>query len=271
MLSSVFVLLLVLFAIGVLVTWIVLSRSSYTEVELFPGMTYAVRGQRYTFPGDIQIDGNAFLLKDYIIEEERELYTRTRDALNSLGIESWVTGGTLLGVERHGTLPMHTDDDIDIAVDDEHREKLYSQEFVDACELHGLDTLYLMTNTPKKADVHGSAARVQVKGKNNVTCDIFFWKKCKDGKVRKLDGWHNNTNDVSERECFDHDDVFPIKRGHVVDGMVVDLPHNPKALLEQQYGKDVMNRAVCRPLLISHAFPFALWFIWRRTPPAATK
>jgi hypothetical protein len=159
---------------------------------------------------------------------------------------------------------MPYDDDIDIHVDMEHKEYLFSQQcFVDA-QAYGIETIFLAFNTTKSADRHGSACRVRSStrlGQFRPVIDIFFLQDV-DGKVCKVDGWKNGSVRPSTVEVWDRDDIYP-RREDVVDGMHVMLPNKPTRVVTQQYGPRVWDGIISRPILFSHLFPFEfLWALW---------
>jgi len=259
-------LLLVLF-ISVGVSWLVISNEPYTNIELTPGMPYEVAGRKYVFPATEDIINKPHLLKTEVIESIREILMRAHKMFDELKIEYHVTGGTLMGIAKHKTIPMPWDDDADICVDWENRDYFWTPDFRTIAARHGLDVRYLKHNTLTHADHHGACVRLQLLGGGYETCDIFFWKKVAD-QVWKIDSWDGDTVYPNAKEQFKYDDVFPRKKS-VVDGMEVMLPHNPEALLVQQYGAKVLHTIIARPQVFSHRFPMQfLRLLWVTSPTA---
>ncbi len=248
----------------VLVSWVIISHDRFTLTELQPNMEYQVKDRKYTFP-DIKIEGKCLLLKEKVIENLRELMTKVHDLMTTLNIGYHVSGGTLLGTIRHGTIPMPQDDDIDIHVEYQHRDYLFGNEFRTEANKFGLTTLFLAGTSLNRADRHGSAVRLQLlKGGDQETCDVFFLDQ-KDGIVYKVDGWLQETLVYNNKEQFQIKDVYPRKEV-CMDGLTFYLPQNPHALLFKQYGPDVLKCAKIRPRLVSHAFPMRfLEALWRPT------
>jgi hypothetical protein len=243
------------FLSSVLISWVLVSRIVYTTELLKPGETYESCDRTYVFP-NVEIEGECFKLKDEVVESIRNILEKVGSFLDKENIEWWITGGTQLGVTRHETVPMHFDDDADIAVELKHREKIFSSEFADKALDAGIDLFTLFGNNSKSADRHGSVVRAQNKNGSHESLDIFFWEQNEnDGTVIKLDGWYKNGKNIySKTEIFAIDDVFPIKK-ITCDGVNLCEVNRPRNVLEQQYSKKVWNSVKPRPLLISHAFP----------------
>lgn len=253
----IFIFIVVFLILSVLVSWFVLSGANHTSKRLKSGEEYTSENRQYTFP-KLEIRGNGnYLLKDAVVGSIRDLVVAAHRMFEEKKIDCWLTGGSLLGVERHESIPMPYDDDADMAVSVEHREFLYSPDFQALCTKHGVKAVYLLGQNSKYADKNGSAVRLQPLDEDVhlTTLDIFFWAE-DDGKIFKLDGWSGDSLYYSTKEIFQKNDVFPLQCKVKVDDLEVNLPNRPLKLLKQQYGDDVMNVAYTRSLLISHAFPF---------------
>jgi hypothetical protein len=138
-----------------------------------------------------------------------------------------------------------------------------------AATKHGVKCIYLAFNDDKAADKHGAALRTQIIGSDSTaTLDVFFWKTS-GATTSKIDSWSKGEGDVlNAKETFATEDVYPLQKDVQIDGLSVNLPHNPSALLKQQYGDDVMTKAYPRSLLISHAIPFMFKSFWLTKPIA---
>ena len=268
-LFGLFLLWLIIVAMLVgLFAWIIVSNSHYTWTLLKPNQKYMVHGRKYTFP-NMDCTGPTYLLRDTTISEMRKLLVFASQALKEMNIDWWLTGGSLMGVEKHGAIPMPFDDDIDIGVDDSHRKRLFSQAFADVVEKYNLQVIYLVGASSKMANRTGACVRLQLV-KCHATLDIFFWKRFEnDKRVIKLDGW-SLLNDAiyNEKEQFLFEDVYPLQKSVEVDDLLVNLPRNPKNLLIQQYGPSVLTQIIARSTAVSHLFPFlVLGAMWTKIPP----
>ena len=274
---TILLLFLVVFIISTLSAWFTISRSYYTAERVSSGKQYEMGGRTYIFP-NIPIKGDAFILKDEFVISLRNLLSCTGNALDNLDVLWWLTGGSLLGAMRHDSLPMPYDDDIDVGVDFAHRELLFSETFQKEAHKHGLEVIYLFSNTLKNADRHGAAVRCQLLDTSTTyspTMDIFFWKTDKN-VVCKVDSWFTSNVKLnivrSDNEKFNYDDVYPIQLNVDIDGLLVNIVHKPRRVLEQQYSKNVWDVAIARPRLFSHAFIFRFFnFIWLRRPSGSKK
>jgi hypothetical protein len=245
----------------VLISWVAISHERYTMIELQPNMEYQVADRKYKFP-DIKIEGKCLLMKEKVIENLRKLMTKVHQLLLDLKISYNVSGGTLLGAIRHGTVPLPNDDDLDIHVEFSHRDFMFGPKFRDTAKEYGLETQFLAGTSLNRADRHGAAVRLQLLDGEQETCDIFFLKQEGD-IVFKVDGWLKENLAFNSKEQFPAKDVYPRKIVSM-DGLTLCLPCNPHSLLFKQYGPDVMHCAKMRPRLVSHAFPMRfLEVLWR--------
>ena len=169
---SIVLIFIVCFLISVIVSWIVISRSSYSSRKIAPGQPYEISGRKYICP-NIDITGDCYILKDQYFDSLRDLLVKTIQSLDDAGMKDkfWMTGGTLLGIVRHnGAMPMPWDDDFDMAVELKYKEFLFSPEFSQFAENNGLRTIRLSPNTKHKADRNGAAVRLQHSGQS-IFCD----------------------------------------------------------------------------------------------------
>lgn len=230
-----------------------------------PG-SYTLCGREYYNSASLhKSSATPYLLKCSVVERMRDLFRRVTQMFDDNGIDYHLSGGTLLGAVRHKTIPMHTDDDIDLHVDIKHRELLFSREFDHGtCRKYGIQTLFLAFNDTNRADKHGACARFRLDDSElQPVLDVFFLAQS-NNKVVKVDGWNGDAIIESTVECWDYNDIYPRQRVANIDGINnISLPHNPKRVLAQQYGKNVFSSVISRPLAMSHTFPFtflrALW------------
>jgi hypothetical protein len=258
---TIFLILLLALLTSVLISWIAISHDPFSNIELKSGTPYVINDRNYVFP-KIKVEGKCLLLKPTVIENLRTIVSRVHALFQHLGIDYHVTGGTLLGVVRHESIPMPQDDDVDLAVDFCHRDFLFSPEFKAEAENFGLEPRFLAGTTKLRSDRHGAALRLQLLGLECFeTCDVFFLER-EGSLIYKVDGWLNGKLIKNAKEQFHSDDVYPRKL-ITVDEMQVYVPNNPKALLIKQYGLEVLEVAKIRPRLISHSFPMRfLRLLW---------
>jgi hypothetical protein len=268
---TILLLLLVVLLVSVLISWVIISRSNYTSTKLSPGFAYNVGERKFRFP-DIPVRGDAYLLRADFIHALRQLLVATSKSLADVDLanEWWCTGGTLIGVERHASVPMPFDDDIDIAVDHKYKEFLFSAEFANAAKTHNLNTIRLFSNDHHSADKHGAAIRLQHANpelaKWHAAIDIFFWRQSDDDAYVKVDSWHNAAVLESTVERFRYADMFPLQLNVEVDDLLINLPNKPRAIIEKQYSSAVWDMCIARPLLFSHRFAFQfLQLLWMQT------
>lgn len=259
--------LLMLVMIIVFLAWIYISNSHYTRILLKPGQAYSVSGRKYTFP-NLNCKGPTYLLKEAHITELRQLLVSASGVLEEFSIDWFLTGGSLIGAYRHQAVPMPFDDDIDIGVDDVHRGTLFGTNFSKKALEHGMQVIFLKGASSKKAGRTGACVRLQLVD-HFATLDIFFWKNSEIDKVCKLDGWDGPSVTPNEKEQFEFNDVYPLQKGVVVDGITVNIVANPRNVLVQQYSARVFDSIIARSTLVSHLFPFVVLehLIWTKTPP----
>ena len=262
---------IILTLIILLLVWIMLTNSQYTWVLLKPGVNYAIHGRKYTFP-NMNCTGPTYLLLDTHIADLRKLLNFTGHALDSLKVDWFLTGTALLGTERHRSIPMPFDDNMSIGVDDSHRELLFSQDFVNIADDHHLQVNYLHGTSSKNVKMPFSACiRLQLEECPFAMLDIFFWKRVNnDTSVVKLDSWSLPNNIVFNTiEHFSLSDIYPLKKNVVIDDMLVNIPQNPRNVLEKQYGPEVFTEIIAKaPTITSRLFPFMLLrSLWTKIPP----
>eukprot|EP01006_Ploeotia_vitrea_P035474 TRINITY_DN65877_c6_g2_i1.p1 TRINITY_DN65877_c6_g2~~TRINITY_DN65877_c6_g2_i1.p1 ORF type:complete len:331 (+),score=156.05 TRINITY_DN65877_c6_g2_i1:34-993(+) len=149
------------------------------------------------------------------------------DIMTKNNICYFIGDGTVLGAVRHGGL-IPWDDDIDVAVDAKHEDKLLSlkDEFAEAgytlMRYYGFYKLFLTEGSEITGD-GGKPFKYPF-------MDVFIWEKDGDKYVRKRCGlWP---------DCwYKVDEVFPIKKCTFGE-LELPCPNKPKPFLDRCYNKD---------------------------------
>ena len=242
------------------VLWYYTSHNMYQKgVYLQPGEEYTIDGRTYTLP-NLKLIGNAMVLKEEYLINQRKLLQNVTSVLAEEDIEHWISGGTLIGFYNFKTF-ICWDDDIDIHTHWENREYLYSDRFNLLLSQYGMETVFIKGNNMTHALTIGAAVRIRFKGTDTPICDIFFVKENEHGLICKVDSW-TNTNDTvfNLKERWNKDDMFPIQTVRV-DGMDLPMVANQEAVLIQQYGENVLKEMYARSTWFSHQYPFKV-FNW---------
>jgi hypothetical protein len=247
--------------VAAVITWLVVSRSQHGR-RIRPGDSYTVLDKRYTVPPTLDLQSPAYLLNESIMIRLRNLVTKTLAVTRAAGRTIWATYGTLLGFERHGTIPIPWDDDADFDTDFENRHYFYSPQFGADAKAAGLDAIKLFGSSAKSATKEGSAVRLRLTGTKFPTLDIFF-NRISGDRVAMVETWSSDGVLVeSTRKRFPMETVFPLASVSV-DGFDFQVPARPEEYLKILYGNDVLTTAKPRPLEFSHVTPFTvLDFVW---------
>jgi hypothetical protein len=256
------ILLSLLIAVNIVV-WVVIAHRNYEDRSILPGEQYRVGRRVYTLP-NIELKGDARLLKASFLLDQRKTLIATTKLLSENSVQHWVSGGTLLGLVRHKTF-IPWDDDCDIHTLWENREYLFSEEFSIAADRHGLEVIFLFNASLKYATKEGAAARVRRKFSNTPVCDIFFVKKDeKTGLFCKVDTWKGGKCELSTVERWQEDMLFPTKK-EKVDDMELYFPNKKEETLRTQYGKNALTKMYARHPMISHEYPYTyLNWVWKK-------
>lgn len=246
-----------LFVVVNLVNWWHVSRQHYVR-KIKPGEVYKVNGVQYKVP-NLDLKGNAMLLEESFMIRQKNLLKTTTIALDQFQIEYWLSGGTLLGFERHKTI-IPWDDDCDLHTHWRNRSYMFSRDFSRDVKIFDLEVIFLRGSSIKKASREGAAVRIRKKGTLTPVVDIFFVLEQNDvwGKVDK---WNGGKIKLNKKEQWKQCDLFPLIRKKV-DNLLLSFPQNTLNVLKKQYGENVMTSMHARNVLFSHAYPFSLKFMW---------
>jgi hypothetical protein len=257
--------LLILTVVGLLIAWSVITNQHYTTCKLAPGDVYTVDGQEYAMPNIPIVKGQARLLKEKFMMKMRKLLTVSTGMLDEMDIEYWLSGGTLLGFERHDTFEPW-DDDIDVHVMLKHRDRMFTVAFAQECEKYGLEAIYFMGASSTMATKEGSAVRLRALGQTTPVMDVFFEGEVDtdSSRIAKIDTWYNGHNTFSTKEEWPKDWIFPLETRQI-DGFSLKFPKEAIKCLKRQYGDNVMNEIIARPPIIAHNVVYELLsFVWRK-------
>ena len=235
--------------------WLYYSYRIYRSDTCKLGEEYFVYGRQYKLPDAPEgtINTTEFpLLHDWYLQESRELLIAGTKLLTANKVKYWLSGGTLLGFTRHGTI-IPWDDDIDVHVLHEHREYLMGDDFVKAARQCNLEVLELRGTSQKACSRDQACVRIRFTGKSCPIMDIFF--VAEDGEhMTKVNGWKNTSElDLSStKEHWLRTDVFPLVEKEYDSGLKLMVPQNPVQMLQTQYGDNVMTDYRPVPILLSH-------------------
>lgn len=201
------------------------------------------------------------ILSESFLLDLRQLLVATLKSLEEHRVECWLSGGTLLGFIRHGTI-MPWDDDVDLHAKYADLPRLWSDPtWIQILARNGLEQITLFFATATRAEKNGAALRIRKKGTNTPVLDIFFEepREAEGGGTEwvKLDGWNGKRLNWSTKEIWPSDVLFPIQK-KMVDDIMVPLPAQPEKMLKIQYGPTALTSVVTRPVLFSHETPFTL-------------
>lgn len=236
--------------------------------EIGPGETYEIGykdGEKrvYTVPNLEMVGGRCKILKPEFLQQLSDLLLVSQKALTKEGVDTWLSGGTLLGFVRHGSI-IPWDDDADIHCDEKHIERLFSDEFADTMRKYDLEVFLVRGFDADTATKEAAAVRLRRVGTTIPSLDIFFTER-KDGRVRKIDTWNGSARTYPKNENWPEDVIYPLQR-QVIDGMELQLPNKPKDFLHGQYGDSALTKMYARHVAFSHAFPMIVNVGQWRTP-----
>jgi len=287
-------------AVGVVGTicalWGIITADNFDRTAK-PGEVYRVGDRTYTVPRlPIKVDHRPastdrpirILSEDFMLQTRKLLQTGTQ-LLDARRVPYFISGGTLLGFMRHGTV-MPWDDDADVHARWQDREYLFSAEFVDHAAAFGLQVIALPQSSLHHATKEGGAVRLRLPDTDLPVLDIFFEKQIEpqDQAVAparqwpgdeqktmwgKVDMWLGDRVWYNAREIWPADALFPLER-KTVDGLSLLFPRDPQKLIATQYSPKAMQSMVYTSPLMSHQFPYRFLSAFWRTregtgqPPA---
>jgi hypothetical protein len=251
--------LIAVFFIAVCILLVLKTETSKnrTSKVVKPGETYSVGKRHYKIP-DLPVKGHAYILDEEFITRMRTLYTRINSVFEELNMDFWVSGGTLLGFIRHKTF-LPWDDDLDIHTDSKNKAFLHSDEFRNALNKHGMDSLFMMGSNETFSYYKGGV-RVKMLEHLNPVMDIFFVHQ-EQGRMIKVENWMNNNMIFNKKENWKYEDIYPIKQENI-DDLPIKLPSNPNNVLTAQYGDSYDKEIHCGHPPHTIAYDM-LRFIWK--------
>jgi hypothetical protein len=251
------IIILFLFIIINFVIWYSMAHDNFDR-RIRAGEMYEFGGKKYQMP-NLPIRGKAYLLKEEYMMRQRKLLQEMTVALDTLLGEDewWVSGGTLLGFTRQGTM-LPFDDDLDIHTKWKYRHYLFSKKFGSDLEQFGMQAIYLTGQNLHKALREGAAVRIRFKGDDVPVADIFFCKQ-QGQKWIKTDGWNGSNVTFSKSEIWDEELLFPVQKTDIDGFPNINMPSQPVNVCKTQYGDKVMDEIFVRNILFSHKYPFRMF------------
>lgn len=237
------------------------TSKNRTNVLIKRGLEYKVGDRKYKMP-DLPVKGTAFLLEEDFIKLMREMYIRVNEAFKECNIEFWVSGGTLVGFQRHKTF-LPWDDDLDIHTNEKYKKFMYTAEFRNILNKHGLETLFMIGSTEDFSYYKGGL-RIKMLEHLNPVMDVFFVTSVSENKISKIENWVGEDFILNHKETWNKDDIFPIKE-QKLDDLPIKMPNNPHNVLSKQYSEEYATEIHCGhpPHTIVYDM---LRFIWKNEP-----
>jgi len=238
--------------------YLFVSYNNYTSTPVVPGLVYTLDGTTHTVP-NLEYKGSTFLLKETFQIDQKQLLGDTMQLFTRLGIPLWISGGTLLGFCRHGTI-MPWDDDLDCHTFFIWSKYLFSSTFQNECRRVGLESIRLRWFKFKWSTRVSAGIRIRRRGTIMPCVDIFFVCYLGD-HITKINSWSPSGLVHSDNELWPVHDILPL-RSNLLNGVNVQTPNNPEHVVRRQYGSNVMTCMYFTSVGLSHALPFYMTPIW---------
>lgn len=232
------------------------SKNRSTKI-VKPGAMYSVGKRHYKVP-NLPVKGHAYILDEEFITRMRDMYTKINAVFTELKLDFWVSGGTLLGFVRHKTF-LPWDDDLDIHTDSKNKAFLHSEEFRNALNRHGLESLFML-GSDENFSYYKGGVRVKMLEHLNPVMDIFFVHQ-EQGRMIKVENWMNDVMVFNKTENWSRDEIYPIKKT-TIDDLPIRLPAKPHQVLTTQYGPSYDKEIHCGHPPHTIAYDM-LRFIWK--------
>lgn len=243
--------------------WHKVSAENCTKTIQKANSTFYVKNTAVKLP-DMPIEKPyPILLKQGYRDKMYQLLQVFVDTCRALKIPVWVSGGTLLGLTRQGTL-LSWDDDIDLHTFEQFRRPFFKGVFANTFKEKGVETFLLKGNSEKLASTPGSVVRFRLKDTKSPVLDLLFCTK-KNDLICKIDNWSNDDQfTLNKKEQWPCESLFPLKNQSFLHLTNIPVPQKPEDLLKKQYGPDVLSSIKARYVMFSHNFPYKMLpYIWK--------
>lgn len=237
------------------------TSKNRTDILIKRNLDYKVGDRKYKVP-DLPVKGTAFLLEEEFLLSMREMYKRVNRAFEECDIDFWISGGTLMGFQRHKTF-LPWDDDLDVHTHEKHKKFMHTPEFRNILNKHGLETLFMMGSNEDFSYYKGGV-RIKMLEHLNPVMDIFFVLETSGNKISKIENWIGEDFMLNFNENWSKEDILPVKQ-EMIDGLPMKLPNNPHNVLSKQYSPKYGEEIHCGhpPHTIVYDM---LRFIWKNEP-----
>lgn len=254
-----FTILLIIVIIILIVTSITRRelKKNRKKIKIQRNLEYTVNNRSYKIP-DLPVIGNAYIMNDDFFDKMYKLYRNVKKALDESGIEFWISGGTLLGFERHNTF-LPWDDDIDIHINFKEKKNVFSDQFKNTLNRFGIDPLF-MVGTDEDFTFYKGGLRLKLLEHLNPVMDIFFVTENVKGTITKIETWSNNMVVYNNKEIWDKSDIYPINKTRI-DTLEINKPNNPHNVLTKQYTESYKDEIHCGhpPHTIAYDLLSVMW------------
>ena len=213
------------------------KKERNTKIIVKPGMKYTFNNKQYTVP-DIEMVGEPYLLDEKFFNDMRKLLVNSNKVFKILDIDTWVSGGTLIGFHRHKSF-IPWDDDIDVHTLEKNKKIMFTEKFKEELKNFGIEPIFMVGMTENFSYYKGGV-RLKLIGKNNPVMDIFYLEE-NQNKLKKIENWENGKNFYNKKEIWEKNQIFPLNK-QIIDDMEINLPNKPLEVLEKQYGSNVMEK-----------------------------